>query len=101
VIAYVKFEDALQKIFAVQALPRRRPDLLNDDAIRLAESFVLPDESLAGGDRPLPPTCMRGGRVNWNTPGKHSLLESLSHSMVESCALRSETRPKHRSQFVS
>jgi uncharacterized protein (TIGR03032 family) len=47
VIAYVKFEDALQEIFAVQALPRRRPDVLNDDAARLADSFVLPDESLA------------------------------------------------------
>jgi uncharacterized protein (TIGR03032 family) len=47
VIAYVKFEDALQEIFAVQALPRRRPDILNDDATRLAESFVLPEESLA------------------------------------------------------
>jgi uncharacterized protein (TIGR03032 family) len=47
VIAYVKFEDALQEIFAVQALARRRPDVLNDDAARLAESFVLPDVSLA------------------------------------------------------
>jgi hypothetical protein len=47
VIAYVKFEDALQEIFAVQALPYRRPDVLNDDALRLAESFVLPDKSLA------------------------------------------------------
>jgi uncharacterized protein (TIGR03032 family) len=47
VIAYVKFEDALQEIFAVQALRRRRPDVLNDDAVRLAESFVLPAESLA------------------------------------------------------
>jgi uncharacterized protein (TIGR03032 family) len=47
VIAYVKFEDAVQEIFAVQALPRRRPDVLNDDAARLADSFVLPDESLA------------------------------------------------------
>jgi hypothetical protein len=47
VVAYVRFEDALQEIFAVQALPRRRPDVLNDDATRLAESFVLPDESLA------------------------------------------------------
>jgi uncharacterized protein (TIGR03032 family) len=47
VIAYVKFEDALQEIFAVQAVPYRRPDLINNDAVRLAESFVLPDESLA------------------------------------------------------
>jgi hypothetical protein len=36
----------LQEIFAVQALPRRRPDVLNDDLTRLAESFVVPDESL-------------------------------------------------------
>jgi uncharacterized protein (TIGR03032 family) len=47
VIAYVKFEDAVQEIFAVRALPRRRRDVLNDDAARLADSFVLPDESLA------------------------------------------------------
>jgi hypothetical protein len=47
VIAFVKFEDALQEIFAVQALPRRRPEVLNDVARRLAESYVLPDDSLA------------------------------------------------------
>jgi uncharacterized protein (TIGR03032 family) len=47
VIAFVKFEDALQEIFAVQALPRRRPEVLNEDATRLAESYVLPDDSLA------------------------------------------------------
>jgi uncharacterized protein (TIGR03032 family) len=46
-VAFVKFEDALQEIFAVQVLHRRRPDIINDDAVRLAESFVLPDESLA------------------------------------------------------
>jgi hypothetical protein len=47
VVAYVKFEDALQEIFAVQAVAFRRPDVLNDDAVRLADSFILPDESLA------------------------------------------------------
>jgi uncharacterized protein (TIGR03032 family) len=47
VVAYVKFEDALQEILAVQAVPYRRPDVVNDDVTRLAESFVLPDESLA------------------------------------------------------
>jgi hypothetical protein len=53
VIAYVKFEDALQEIFAVQALPRRRPDVLNNDAARLADSFVRPDESLAEVTEPF------------------------------------------------
>jgi uncharacterized protein (TIGR03032 family) len=47
VVAFVKFEDALQEIFAVQAVPFRRPDVINDDRGRLAGSFVLPDESLA------------------------------------------------------
>jgi uncharacterized protein (TIGR03032 family) len=46
-VAYVKFEDALQETFAVQALPRHGPDVFNDDAARLADSFVLPGESLA------------------------------------------------------
>jgi uncharacterized protein (TIGR03032 family) len=53
VVAFVKFEDALQEIFAVQALPHRRPDVLNDDAARLADSFVLPDESLAEVTEPF------------------------------------------------
>jgi uncharacterized protein (TIGR03032 family) len=57
VVAYVKFEDALQEIFAVQAVPRRRPDVLNDDAVRLAESFVLPDESLAEVAAPFRLPC--------------------------------------------
>ena len=42
-----EFEDALQEIFAVKAAPFRRPDVLNNDAPRLAESFVVPDVSLA------------------------------------------------------
>ena len=46
-VGYVQFEGAVQEVFAVQALARRRPDVLNDDAARLADSFVLPDESLA------------------------------------------------------
>jgi hypothetical protein len=45
-VAYVQFEDALQVTFAVQVLPRRRPDVLNDDLTCLAESYVRPDEAL-------------------------------------------------------
>ena len=47
VIAYAKFEDALQEIFTLQAPPRRRPDVLNDDPTRLADSVVPPGASLA------------------------------------------------------
>ncbi len=47
-VAFLRFEDAVQEIFAVQVLHGLRfPDLINDDPAILANSFVLPDESLA------------------------------------------------------
>jgi uncharacterized protein (TIGR03032 family) len=46
-VAFLRFEGALQEIFAVSVLPGvRYPELINDDPERLANSFVLPDESL-------------------------------------------------------
>lgn len=46
-VAFVKFEDGVQEIFAVQVLPGRRfPEVINDDRNRIADSFVLPDEPL-------------------------------------------------------
>jgi uncharacterized protein (TIGR03032 family) len=46
-VAFLRFEDAVQEIFAVQVLPRVRfPDLINDDPKILADSFVLPDDAL-------------------------------------------------------
>ncbi len=46
-VAFLKFEDAVQEIFAVQVLPGVRfPDLVNDDAKVLSDSFVLPDEAM-------------------------------------------------------
>jgi hypothetical protein len=46
-IAFVKFEDAVQEVFAVQVLPGVRfPDLINDQEALLADSFVLPDRAL-------------------------------------------------------
>ncbi len=47
-VAWVEFEDALQEIFAVQVLPGKRfPDVVNDDRVRIARSYVLPDDALA------------------------------------------------------
>jgi hypothetical protein len=47
-LSIVEFENAVLEVFAARELPRRRPDVLNDDPTRLlADSFVLPDESLA------------------------------------------------------
>jgi uncharacterized protein (TIGR03032 family) len=59
-VAYVKFEDALQEIFAVQVLPGvRHPDLINDRPRLIADSFVVPDEALHF----VPETIRRPARV--------------------------------------
>jgi uncharacterized protein (TIGR03032 family) len=47
IIGFLKFEDAVQEIFAVAALPGMRyPDLINHDPQVTATSYVLPDEAL-------------------------------------------------------
>jgi uncharacterized protein (TIGR03032 family) len=67
-LALVRFEDAVQEIFAVEVLPgMRSPDLINDDYQLLASSFLLPDEALA--DVPAGPAipCLAGTR---DPPGR-------------------------------
>lgn len=47
VVAFLKFEEAVQEIFAVCLLPGMRyPDLINDNAELVGSSFVLPDAAL-------------------------------------------------------
>ena len=45
-VAFVRFEEAVQEIFAVEVLPARYPELVNDDPQLLAGSFELPDTAL-------------------------------------------------------
>jgi uncharacterized protein (TIGR03032 family) len=45
-IALLKFESGVQEIFSVAVLPRRFPDLINDDETLLESSFVVPTECL-------------------------------------------------------
>jgi uncharacterized protein (TIGR03032 family) len=53
-VAFLRFEDAVQEIFAVQVVPGwRYPDLINDDPAMLDDSFVLTDEALAAVPAPL------------------------------------------------
>jgi len=47
-IAFVKFEDAVQEIFAVEVVPHRFPELVNEEKELLDGSFELPDDVLAG-----------------------------------------------------
>ena len=57
VIAFLKFEEAVQEIFAVCLLPGIRfPDLINDNADLIGSSFVLPDAAL----RDVPPELRAG-----------------------------------------
>jgi uncharacterized protein (TIGR03032 family) len=47
VAAFLKFEDAVQEVFAVVLLPGVKfPDLINDNAELIGSSFVLPDAAL-------------------------------------------------------
>jgi uncharacterized protein (TIGR03032 family) len=47
-VAFLKFEEAVREIFAVQVLPGLHyPELINDNPALIANSFVLPDEALA------------------------------------------------------
>lgn len=51
-VAFVKFEDAVQEIFAVEVLTDCTfPELINDNAAVINDSFVLPDAAL----RQIPP----------------------------------------------
>lgn len=46
-VAFVKFSDQLQEIFAVQVMPGLRfPDVINDDGQIIGDSFVLPEGPL-------------------------------------------------------
>jgi uncharacterized protein (TIGR03032 family) len=47
-VAFVRFEDAVQEIFAVEVLPGIRfPDLVNHDPELIGSAYVLPDAALA------------------------------------------------------
>ena len=46
IVGLLRFEDSVQEVFAVAVLPRRFPELINDDETLLANSFVVPEESL-------------------------------------------------------
>jgi uncharacterized protein (TIGR03032 family) len=45
-VALLRFESGVQEVFAVTLLPRRFPELINDDDKVLESSFVVPTQSL-------------------------------------------------------
>lgn len=75
-VGWVKFEDALQEIFAVQALPGRRfPDVINDNTELVSKSYVLPDDALGS----VPESLFEpgpGGRAVFPTPSRGAAAEA-------------------------
>jgi uncharacterized protein (TIGR03032 family) len=54
ILAFVRFEDAVQEIFAVELMPGfRYPDLINHDLEVIGHSYVLSDEALSLVPEPL------------------------------------------------
>ena len=47
VVAWLQFMDGVQEVFAVQVVPRRYPDLINDDVALMQNSFVVPDAAFS------------------------------------------------------
>jgi hypothetical protein len=61
-IALLRFEEGVQEVFAVQVLVGRRyPELVNDDAKLLENSFVVPDAALADAPATLREPAVAGG----------------------------------------
>ena len=47
-VGFLRFEDQVQEVFAVQVLAGTRyPELVNDDEKIIGSSYILPDEALA------------------------------------------------------
>jgi hypothetical protein len=46
-VAFLRFEEGVQEIFAVNVLPARFPEMLEWDDEQLKHTYVVPDEALA------------------------------------------------------
>jgi uncharacterized protein (TIGR03032 family) len=61
VIALLRFETAVQEVFAVAVPPGRRyPELMNDDEKLLENSFVVPDAAVPEASPSLRPASVNG-----------------------------------------
>ena len=64
IVGFVKFTDAVQEVFAVQVMADMLwPDVLSEDAKRIAESYELPDEAMNQVPEALRDTSGRSGDI--------------------------------------
>jgi uncharacterized protein (TIGR03032 family) len=69
VVGLLRFDTAVQEVFAVTVLPGRRyPDLINDDPILLENSFMVPDAALADVSPALRPSARNGTAPHGTAP---------------------------------
>jgi hypothetical protein len=72
VVALLRFTSGVQEVFAVTVLPGKRyPDLINDDATLLENSFTVPDAALADV-----PAALRGPTAPIRSAGESAGNES-------------------------
>jgi len=81
VVALLRFETAVQEVFAVTVLPGRRyPDLINDDEKLLENSFVVPDAALADVSAalraPADPTLGAAGSAGNGSVPREAFVEA-------------------------
>jgi uncharacterized protein (TIGR03032 family) len=71
-VAFLRFEEAVQEVFAVQVLPGLRyPEIAPDDHKLLADSYDLPTEAL----RQVPPILRRAAEPGATRGGEHAAGE--------------------------
>ena len=46
IVAFLRFEDAVQEIFAVQVIPFRFPEIVEPDDKLISRTYTIPDEAL-------------------------------------------------------
>ncbi len=82
VVALLRFETAVQEVFAVTVLPGRRyPDLINNDDTLLENSFVVPDAALAD----VPDRCAAAGRTGPGRGGAGRERECAARPSLRAC----------------
>lgn len=88
IVAFLKFEDAVQEIFAVSVLPGLRfPELIEHDTVLLSNSYVLPDAAMAEVV-PLKPdhgsalSYFEQGTVHYHNGEQEAAIAALQQCLV-------------------
>ncbi|NEQ45458.1 MAG: TIGR03032 family protein [Leptolyngbya sp. SIOISBB] len=88
IVAFLKFEDAVQEIFAVSVLPGLRfPELIEHDDDLLSSSYVLPDAAMAEvvplqSDQPSALSYFEQGCVHYQAGEREAAVTALQQCLV-------------------